>query len=137
MHNLSTIVCVEDNQDDQDLFRYAYRKVGIENPLLMLSDGEQAVHYVNGTGAYADRLSNPLPALWLLDLKLPRRSGFEILGTVRGTAETKLTPVVVFTSSNQQDDIERAYALGANSYLVKPVDQDGLQALSARSALTG
>lgn len=126
MNDVSTILLVEDNSDDADLIEYAFEKAGVANPLLAVADGDAAVDYIGGTGAYADRTRHPLPALILLDLKLPRRSGFEVLRFVRSQKATRHTPVVVLTSSNQHDDIQRAYEAGANSYLVKPVSRDAL-----------
>jgi len=126
LNELSTILLVEDNPDDAELLEYAFRKAGIANPLLAVTDGDAAVEYVGGTGAYADRRRHPLPELILLDLKLPRRSGFEVLGFIRGQDATRHTPVVVLTSSCQHGDIQRAYEAGANSYLVKPVGPDTL-----------
>ncbi|MBB5717015.1 response regulator [Sphingomonas aerophila] len=126
MHQLSTVLLVEDNDDDAELIAYAFEKAGIANPLVRLADGEAAVAYARGTGVYADRDRHPVPALILLDLKLPRRSGFEVLAEVRANPSTQHTPVVVLTSSGQQPDIERAYQLCANSYLVKPVNRDAL-----------
>ncbi len=126
MNELSTILLVEDNPDDAELLEYAFRKAGIANPLLAVADGDAAVDYVGGRGAYADRTRHPLPELILLDLKLPRRSGFEVLGFIRGQEATRHTPVVVLTSSSQHGDIQRAYEAGANSYLVKPVGRDAL-----------
>lgn len=126
MNDVSTILLVEDNSDDADLIEYAFEKAGVANPLLAVADGDAAVDYIGGTGAYADRTRHPLPALILLDLKLPRRSGFEVLRFVRSQKATRHTPVVVLTSSNQHDDIQCAYEAGANSYLVKPVSRDAL-----------
>ena len=126
MNELSNILLVEDNPDDAELLEYAFRKAGIANPLLAVTDGDAAVEYVGGTGAYADRRRHPLPELILLDLKLPRRSGFKVLGFIRGQEATRHTPVVVLTSSSQHGDIQRAYEAGANSYLVKPVGRDAL-----------
>lgn len=126
MDDLSTILLVEDNPDDVELFRYACDKAGIGNPLFVITDGDQAVDYIVGHDRFADRHHYPLPALILLDLKLPRRSGFEVLRFLRGKSLTRHTPVVVLTSSNQPDDIARAYAAGANSYLVKPLSRNGL-----------
>jgi len=125
----ATILLVEDNTDDAELFAYAFDKLAIPNPLVIVSDGDAAVDYLGGTGAYGDRLRHPLPALILLDLKLPRRSGFEVLRFLRGQDATRHTPVVVLTSSNQPEDIRRAYDGGANSYLVKPVGRDSLMAM--------
>jgi len=126
LNELSPILLVEDNPDDAELLEYAFRKAGIANPLLAVTDGDAAVEYVGGTGAYADRRRHPIPELILLDLKLPRRSGFEVLAFIRGQDATRHTPVVVLTSSSQPADIQRAYEAGANSYLVKPADLDTL-----------
>lgn len=120
---------VEDIQDDVELILHAFGKVGISNPVVVVEDGEKAIRYLRGLGEYSDRLPFPLPGLILLDLKLPRRSGFEVLAAVRATEATRRVPVVVLTSSNQEDDVRKAYDLGANSYLVKPVGLDALVAL--------
>ena len=130
MHELSTILLVEDNADDAELIAYAFDKAGIVNPLVTVSDGDAAVAYIEGTGSYADRAKHPLPALILLDLKLPRRSGFEVLRAIRADPAAKHTPVVVLTSSDQHADIEHAYSLCANSYLVKPVSREALLAMA-------
>jgi len=125
----STVLLVEDNPDDAELIAYAFDKLRINNPLVVVGDGDAAVDYLGATGAYADRLRHPLPALILLDLKLPRRSGFEVLRFLRSQDATRHTPVVVLTSSSQPEDIRRAYDSGANSYLVKPVGRDSLIAM--------
>jgi CheY-like chemotaxis protein len=126
MHELSTVLLVEDNQDDAELIAYAFAKSGIVNPLVTLANGDVAVSYIEGASPYDDRIRYPLPGLVLLDLKLPRRSGFEVLEAIRQHDATKHTPVVVLTSSNQDADIRRAYELCANSYLVKPVNRQSL-----------
>ena len=131
MHELSTVLLVEDTDDDAELIAYAFAKTGIGNPLVRLADGDAAVAYVEGAEPFADRTRHPVPALILLDLKLPRRSGFEVLHAVRASPETRHTPVVVLTSSGQQADIERAYQLCANSYLIKPVNREQLLAMVA------
>jgi len=117
---------VEDNPDDAELIQYAFEKVGIQNPLVVVTNGDAAVEYVGRTGAYADRTGQPPPELILLDLKLPRRSGFEVLSFIREHKPTQHTPVVVLTSSDQDEDVRRAYEFGANSYLVKPIGRDSL-----------
>jgi CheY-like chemotaxis protein len=122
----STILLVEDDPDDVLLLRRAFRKASIANSLQVLGDGDAAVHYLNGEGAYANRERYPLPVLMLLDLKLPRRSGHEVLEWLQQQPRLKRLPVVVLTSSQENLDIERAYDLGANSYLVKPVGFDAL-----------
>lgn len=129
MHGPSMILLVEDDPDDAELIAYAFEKAGIAGPLVTVGDGDAAFGYLMGSGAYADRAAHPLPGLILLDLKLPKRSGFEVLAHVRETEATRRTPVVVLTSSNQDGDIRRAYDLGANSYLVKPIGRDALLAL--------
>lgn len=126
MNEASAILLVEDNPDDVELIQYAFTKACVRNPLVVVTDGDEAVNYVSGTQAYADRTRHPQPALILLDLKLPRRSGLEVLDFIRQQEATQHTPVVVLTSSNQREDIARAYEGGANSYLVKPVTRDGL-----------
>ena len=124
--NGSTILLVEDNPDDVLLVRRAFQKAGVGNPIVALEHGDEAIAYLGGTGAYTDRHRYPLPALVLLDLKLPRRSGLEVLAWVRQHEGLKRMPVVVLTSSRDEGDINRAYDLGANSYLVKPVAFDDL-----------
>jgi len=124
--NGSTILLVEDNPDDVLLIRRAFQKAGIGNPVVALDHGDDAVAYLDGTGTYSDRHRYPLPALMLLDLKLPRRSGLEVLAWVRQHEGLKRLPVVVLTSSRDEGDINKAYDLGANSYLVKPVAFDDL-----------
>ena len=126
MKDTSTILLVEDNPDDIELIEYAFEKAGINRPPIVVRDGDAAADYLAGTGAFTDRLRHPLPTLILLDLKLPKRSGFEVLRVVRRQVSTKHTPVVILTSSNQSLDISRAYDMGANSYLVKPARQDAL-----------
>ena len=126
MNELSIILLVEDNADDVMLVQYAFDKAGILNPLEVVADGDAAVDYIGRTGAYAGREGQPGPDLILLDLKLPRRSGFEVLSFVRQHELTRHTPVVVLTSSDQEADIRRSYERGANSFLVKPIGRDGL-----------
>jgi len=126
-----TVLLVEDNPDDIDLVRHAFRKAGIAASLQVADDGDKAIAYLGGEGAYADRVLHPQPRLLLLDLKLPRRSGFEVLAWVRANEATKHLPVVVLTSSEQDADVKRAYEAGANSYLTKPVRRDALVAMLA------
>jgi len=122
----SQILLVEDDPNDVLLLKRAFRRANIVNPLQVIADGEAAVHYLSGVGTYADRQSYPLPVLMLLDLKLPRRSGHEVLAWLRQQPGLKRLPVVVLTSSQEHIDIDKAYDLGANSYLVKPVGFDAL-----------
>lgn len=126
MNKVDLILLVEDNIDDALLLRRAFAKAGIGNAIVHVEDGDGALGYLDGSGDYADRERHPLPCLILLDLKLPRRSGLEVLAWVRAQPGLKRLPVVVLTSSQQSSDINRAYDLGANSYLVKPVGFDTL-----------
>lgn len=126
MQELKTILIVEDEADDAELLGYALEKIGVANPRTTLANGDEAALYLEGAGAYADRARYPLPGLILLDLKLPRRSGFEVLEWIRANETTRPIPVVVLTSSDNQDDIKRAYAFGANSYVVKPASHEAL-----------
>ncbi len=123
------ILLIEDNADDAELIRYAFVKAGIPDPLVTVGDGATAIAYFEGSGRYNDRDAHPYPNLVLLDLKLPRRSGYDVLRAVRDNPATKHTPVVVLTSSSQEADIRRAYEFGANAYLVKPVGRDALLAI--------
>lgn len=116
----STILLVEDEPADVFRIQRAFRKTNLASTLEVVTDGEKAIDYLSGQQAYQDRDRYPLPSLVLLDLKLPRRSGFEVLSWLRNESDMKHLPVVVLTSSDQQIDIERAYSLGANSYLMKP-----------------
>jgi len=122
-----TILLVEDDADDVLLIQRAFRRAKIANPIQVVSDGDEAVAYLSGAGRYGDRRQFPLPVLILLDLKLPRRSGFEVLEWLRGQSGLKRTPVLVLTSSKETVDVNRAYELGANSYLLKPVTFRALQ----------
>ena len=123
---LPTLLLVEDDANDVMLFRRAKDKSNLANPLQVVEDGEAAVAYLSGQGQYADRNRYPLPALMLLDLKLPRKSGLEVLAWLREQRGLPRLPVVVLTSSKESVDVGQAYDLGANSYLVKPVAFDKL-----------
>ena len=120
-HERGSVLFVEDDPNDVALTQRAFERAGFANPLQVLSDGEQAIAYLGGEASYADRDRYPLPIIVLLDLKLPRKSGFEVLAWIRAAANIRRLPVVVLTSSQQSPDINRAYDAGANSYLVKPV----------------
>ena len=121
-----SILLVEDDPNDIILIKRAFEKTRITNPLQVVEDGEEAISYLAGKGRYADREKYPLPMLLLLDLKLPRKSGHEVLEWLRQQPILKRLTVVVLTSSQQSSDVNRAYDLGANSYLVKPVTFDAL-----------
>lgn len=115
------ILLIEDEESDVKLIRRALTKGGLLNTIRVVRDGQEALDYFLLRGAYSDRTRNPLPTLVLLDLKLPKVSGFDVLKEIKTTERLKRIPVVVLTSSNDSQDIDRAYDLGANSYLVKPV----------------
>lgn len=121
-----TILMVEDDPNDILLTQRAFMQASLVNPLRIVRDGEEAINYLGGRDVYADRSKYPLPSLILLDLKLPKRNGLEVLEFLRAQPSLKQTPVIVLTSSQESVDIQRAYALGANSYLLKPVGFDGL-----------
>jgi CheY-like chemotaxis protein len=121
-----TLLIVEDNDNDVFLIQRAFQKANAPLAIQVERDGDAALAYLSGTGKYADRERYPLPAVVLLDLKLPRKSGLEVLANIRQQSGLKRLPVVMLTSSRQAADINRAYDLGANSYLVKPVEFDCL-----------
>jgi CheY-like chemotaxis protein len=114
------ILQVDDDPNDQIIIQAACRHAGITVNATAVDDGAKAISYLKGGGIYADRERFPIPALMLLDLKMPMRSGFEVLEWARRQPELKYLPVIVFTASNQEEDMKRAYELGANAYVVKP-----------------
>lgn len=122
----TTILHVEDDPNDTLLLEHACRKAGIVFDLQAVSDGDMAMAYLRGTDTFSDRKRHPMPQLILLDLKMPRVSGFDVLAWLRTEETLKQLPVVVLTSSNHDADIKRAYDLGAKSYLVKPVGFEAL-----------
>ena len=121
-----TILLVEDNATDVLLIKRALGKTRVANPIQVVGDGDAAVEYLAGDGVYTDRAQYPLPILIMLDLKLPRRSGLEVLAWLRAQDHLRRIPVVMLTSSNGPRDVDAAYDEGVNSYLVKPVEFDGL-----------
>jgi two-component system, response regulator len=118
------ILLVEDNPYDAELTVRALKNKGLANKLLTFTDGVEALDFLFGTGEYAGRNLAVRPKVILLDLKLPRVSGLEVLQRVKGDERTKTIPVVIMTSSQEESDIVRGYDLGVNSYMVKPVDFD-------------
>ena len=117
-----TILLVEDNADDEALTVRALKKAKIKNDIFVVRDGAEALDYLFARGAYSSRNIDDLPHVILLDLKLPKVDGHEVLKQVRGNAKTKVLPVVILTSSKEERDLHEGYAEGANSYIVKPVD---------------
>lgn len=116
------ILLIEDDYNDVLLIQRAFRKAEIQPPMSIVSDGDEAISYLSRKGMYADTQRFPIPLLVLLDLKLPRRSGLEVLAWLREQPELKRLLVVVLTSSQEDSDLAQAYDLGANSYLVKPIN---------------
>jgi two-component system response regulator len=116
------ILLVEDNPDDVVLARRAFEQSPVLNTMVTAGDGEEALHYLFASGTYAGRDQSVMPEIVLLDLKMPKLDGFAVLRRVRADPRTRRLPVVVLTSSNDQDDIARSYDLGANSFVRKPVD---------------
>ncbi len=115
------ILLVEDNPNDVKLTLRAFEKSGISNRVEVVSDGVEALEYLHGTGEFAGRNHDSLPVVILLDLKMPRMDGIELLQRIRADERTRLVPVVVLTTSNEEKDRAESYALGANSYVRKPV----------------
>lgn len=116
------ILLIEDNQTDIDLTKRAFAKGQIHNELIVKEDGQDALDFLFGNQNVPDGAENDLPSLILLDLKLPRINGLEVLRKIRMDARTRRIPVVILTSSDEEKDLATAYDLGANSYLIKPVD---------------
>lgn len=122
MEDTKVILLVEDNPDDEALTLRALNKNNIKNDVVVARDGAEALDYLFGTGKYAGRDTALMPQVVLLDLKLPKIEGLEVLRRVRADERTKLLPVVILTSSNEDQDRIAGYGLGANSYVRKPVD---------------
>jgi CheY-like chemotaxis protein len=128
----ATILLVEDDPNDVVLMSLAFNRARLANPLRVVHDGEEAVSYLSGKGIYHDRDHYPLPFLVLLDLRMPRMDGFEVLAWIRSQSQFRELPVVVLTSSAEQPDAIKAFKLGANSYLVKPAQFEDLVQLMRR-----
>ena len=122
MPDTDLILIVEDREDDILLMQRAFRQAALTNPVQYVRTGEDAIAYLSGEGQFSNRAEFPLPVLILLDLKLPGIDGFELLYWIRRQHTLLVLPVVILTSSNQYRDVNRAYALGANSFFVKDLD---------------
>ncbi len=116
------ILHVEDEEFDVLFLKRAFVQAGVPNPIEVARDGQEAIDYLSGVGAFSDRKRFPLPCLIILDLKMPRRNGMDVLEWLREEPEFACTTVIVFSSSGHERDVERAYRLGANSFVVKPAE---------------
>jgi CheY-like chemotaxis protein len=117
-----TVLLVEDELNDIFLVKRAFKMANLETPLQVVTDGEEATHYLSGKGKYADRKTHPLPGLIVMDIKMPRMSGFDVLEWIKHDGRLRRIPVIIVSSSDRSQDIDRAYELGANAYMVKPVN---------------
>jgi len=126
MENLNEveILIVEDNPNDAEMALRALKKNNLTNNVLVVGDGEEALDFIFAKGKFAGREKKTRPKIILLDLKLPKVDGLEVLKEIKSNPETKIIPVIVLTSSKEETDIMRSYLLGVNSYIVKPVDFD-------------
>ena len=122
MNEQRTILLVDDSENDLFLMRAAFKKAAVDIPLQEVHNGEEAISYLKGNGPYGDRNRFPLPTVMLLDLNMPMKNGFEVLTWVRAQTGLKRLSVIVLTASIRTEDVERAFDLGANSFLLKPSD---------------
>lgn len=118
------ILIVEDNPNDAEMALRALKKNNLTNNVLVVEDGEEALNFIFRNGKYSERIKEAIPRVILLDLKLPKVNGLEVLKEIKSNPETKVIPVIVLTSSKEESDIVESYKLGVNSYIVKPVDFD-------------
>ena len=123
------ILIAEDDEDEALLLAHALKAIGVSNPVLMVDNGEHVIAYLKGEGQFADRETFPLPAVLITDLKMPAVGGFELLEWLRRNPRFAIIPTLVFSNSSEPQDIQRAYALGANAYLVKPPGMEQLEAM--------
>ncbi len=129
MNETQTILLVDDSPNDLLLMSQAFKKAGFNNPLKTVRNGEDVVAYLEGRGEYEDRAAYPLPIVMLLDLNMPKMNGFEVLSWVRGHPAIGRIMLIVLTASMRIEDVERAFDLGANSFLVKPASMRDLVAM--------
>jgi CheY-like chemotaxis protein len=123
---LPIVLCADDNSDDALLFKTACRRAESSFRLVFATDGQKVIDYLNGIGEFSDREKNPVPDLLLLDLKMPRKTGIEVLGWLRNQSENATLPVAIFTSSQDKRDIQTSYENNVNWYLMKPIDFEHL-----------
>ena len=124
-----TVLLVEDDLNDIFLVKRAFKMAQLETPLQVVTDGREATHYLSGQGKYADRETHPLPKLIVMDIKMPRMTGFEVLEWIKHDGFLRRIPVIIVSSSDRAQDIDRAYELGANAYMVKPVSFQAVERL--------
>jgi CheY-like chemotaxis protein len=125
-----SVLLVEDDLNDIFLVKRAFKRARLRNPLQVVTDGQEAINYLRGLGKYADRETHPLPTLIVMDIKMPRKTGFEVLEWVRGKGPPlRRIPVVIVSSSDNPTDINQAYESGANAYMVKPMDYRAVEHL--------
>ena len=124
------ILVVDDSETDALLMELVFERAGAGRPLQYARDGESAIAYLDGTGAYRDRARFPMPEVVLLDLNMPRIDGFEVLAWIRRQPALERLPVYILTASSRSEDIDRAYRIGASSYLVKPSNLNGLMRMA-------
>jgi len=122
MEAISPVLAADDNADDLRLLEFSWQAAQISTPLQALSTGEEVIWYLRGEEQFSDRRRFPLPRLLLLDLKMPRTDGFEVLAWIRADPAFTCLPVLVFTASLHKQDVRRAFAAGANAFLVKPIE---------------
>ena len=120
--NLSEILLVEDSPSDARLTIYALKNAQVANPIIHLKDGDEALEYIFATGAYSQRNKENTPVIILLDLKMPKVNGIEVLKKIKSDENTKNVPIIIFTSSQLASEVIKCYSLGANSFVVKPYD---------------
>ncbi len=129
MNEPQTILMVDDSEDNIYLLRAAFQMAKCDHPLQEVHNGEEAIAYLKGEGAYGDRSKFPLPTVMLLDLNMPKKSGYDVLAWVRAQPGLKRLAVMILTSSIRMEDVERCFDLGATSFLVKPISLDELAAM--------
>jgi CheY-like chemotaxis protein len=132
MEKTKHILVAEDDASDSFFLQRAFTRSGIRSQLHFVRDGQEVVDYLKGEGGFAKRQGHPFPELLLLDLKMPRLNGFDVLRWIRKQPGLKRMLVVIFSSSQETEDVDKAYDLGANSYLTKPHDLDELQGIAER-----
>jgi len=130
MHDNRPILLIEDDPEAADLLQLALKKAGLRRPLRVLSDGDAAIAYLSSEPPFENREQNPQPCLLLLDMKLPRKSGLEVLAWLRSRINTRPLPVVMLTSSTAESDIEEALRLGIRAWCIKPSDFEDLKKLA-------